>query len=481
MIREAGADATREHQLAALDHAERESPHALLVALERDPSDDGAVLPPVEPQLEPLLRPPGHVEGALALGHEALEARVLRGRKDGREVALHVAREGERRPLPFHELLEQLAPRLDGLAAQVAPVQPEQVEGREAEVRVLRLARDPRLKRVEARPPLLVDCARFAVDDALARREPRDPFGDGTEAIGPVVGSPRVEVHVVARLAREEAIAVVLHLEEPLTGVGECLRRGGEHRLAHQVLQRTRARALLGGAHAPRPARRLPAAHHGLGPLGDHVVRGVRVRVLRLEHEPLRLAAAAGAVVAALAPRLHEVPVADELLAVEAHVKMPLLQHRVLLPGWNRFVGPAIPDEDVPRTVFSVRNSAFEGIVFHGVILGLHREALDGRVVAGPLGYRPAGHRPVDFEPDVVVHPPSVVLLDHENELCPRPRGRFLSRLCRLLRRSPRLGRNLEMTLRLVGRQPFSTGGLARRRLRPSHRSYPCAPSGPAK
>ena len=73
--------------------------------------------------------------------------------------------------LPLEQLLEQLAPRLDRLAAHVAPVEPQQIERREADAARRSLSpAEPLLQRLERRPPVLVDDARLAVDDALARR-----------------------------------------------------------------------------------------------------------------------------------------------------------------------------------------------------------------------------------------------------------------------------------------------------------------------
>ena len=50
-------------------------------------------------------------------------------------------------------------------------------------------------------------------------------------------------------------------------------------------------------------------------------------------------------------------------------------------------------------------------------ILDLHGEALDGRIVARPLGHGPGKHHAVPFEAKVVVQGRGPVLLDHEGEL----------------------------------------------------------------
>ncbi len=381
-----------------------------------------------------------------------------------------------------------------GSRAQIAPVEPQQIERREPQQRgLLRLARQPRLERLERRTPLLVDHARLAVDDALARRQLRGGLRDGAEAIRPVVALARVQPHLVAGLAREEAIAVVFDLEQPRRRIGDRRRGGRQHRLAHRGEQRSRALPRLRRAHATRSTRALPTADDGLGSLGDDVVRGVGVPVLRLEEEPRPLAGSPRAVVAARALGPDQVPVAHELLAEEADVKVPLVEHLALRARRHRLERPAVPDEHVARAVLLLRDAPLEVVVGHGVVLGLDREALHAGVVAGALRDRPACHCPLDFQAEVVVQAARVVLLHHEHP------GRFLYGSDRLLRRSLvpfRLGCDVEAALGLVGGQAsrrcvgrhfavcfldLLLCCLLRSPLRPSHRSIPCARSGPVR
>jgi len=83
-------------------------------------------------------------------------------------------------------------------------------------------------------------------------------------------------------------------------------------------------------------------------------------------------------------------PLADQFFAEEAHVHVPLVEHRALALGRHGLVGSAVPDEDVTRAVLAVRNPPLEGVVFDGVVFDLDGEALVGGVVAGAFGDGPA-------------------------------------------------------------------------------------------
>src|SRR5690606_17312011 len=54
--------------------------------------------------------------------------------------------------------------------------------------------------------------------------------------------------------------------------------------------------------------------------------------------------------------------------------------------------------------------------------LDFHRHALDRRVIAGPLGHRPALERIADLQAEVVVAAAGVVQLDHEDRALPARR-----------------------------------------------------------
>src|SRR5262249_13590963 len=148
------------------------------------------------------------------------------------------------------------------------------------------------------------------------------------------------------------------------------------------------------------------SADHGFGAVGDDVVLRTLGPVLGLEEEPLGLAA--------LGPRSGQMPTSLPLLAVEDDVDVALAPLFLELPGRDRLVGAAVPDDAVPGSVFPVRDATLEVAVDEWVVLGLHGQALLGRVVARPLGGGPARQDAVGLEPHVVVETRGVVLVDHE-------------------------------------------------------------------
>ncbi len=369
----------------------------------------------------------------------------------------------KRRPAAFEQLLEKLPATLDRFPAEVAPIEPHEVERGVADPRVPLAPREPLLKSAERRPARLVDDARLAVDDTLARREFRYRVRDRAETFGPIVRVARVETNVAPGLAREESIAVVFDLEEPLGRVGDRGHGGCQRRLAHGVEQAARALARFRGADTLRTTRGDPSAHDRLRTRSDDVVGRIGLRVLGFEKEPLRLAAAARTVVSSSPIGADEVPVADELFAKETNMDVSLVEHGVLLARRDRLVGPAVPDEHVPGAILLVRDASLELVVRHGVVLGLDRQPANDGVVARPLGHRPADHGAVDLEPEVVMQAARVVLLNDEGEALPfgyRGNGRTRRRSRRFLfpgglalRRfvvRRRLGRHAEATLRTV-------------------------------
>ncbi len=112
----------------------------------------------------------------------------------------------------------------------------------------------------------------------------------------------------------------------------------------------------------------------------------------------------------------YEGPAALHLRAhqVEFQVAVPISLARVAY----RLPGAFVPDDDLAGAVLALRNLAFELVVGDGVVFHLDGHALDGRIVAGPFGHRPAFHGAVQLQPEIVVQPGGPVLLDHEG-----PRG----------------------------------------------------------
>ena len=74
--------------------------------------------------------------------------------------------------------------------------------------------------------------------------------------------------------------------------------------------------------------------------------------------------------------------------------------------------GAAIPDHHGAAAVLALRDGALELVVFDRMILDVDREPLLARNKARPARHRPAHHHAVEFEPQVVMQPRRVVLLD---------------------------------------------------------------------
>jgi hypothetical protein len=90
--------------------------------------------------------------------------------------------------------------------------------------------------------------------------------------------------------------------------------------------------------------------------------------------------------------------------------------------------GAPIPEENRAAPVLSLGDDALEASVLERVILGLHGEALVGRIEARPLRDCPAREDAADLQTEVVVKASRIVLLDHECRATAL-RGRATSRL----------------------------------------------------
>src|SRR5262249_13860565 len=151
-------------------------------------------------------------------------------------------------------------------------------------------------------------------------------------------------------------------------------------------LRRARGRAIR-SPHAVLVARDvLDAApgRHALGPRlrERRVVRGARELVASLDEEP-----ALPGVARPTPPGLQGPPAAVQLLA-GGREREPALLHagaRVV----DRLPRAVVPDDDAPAAILALGDHAFEVRVVDRMILGLHREALLGRIEARALRHRP--------------------------------------------------------------------------------------------
>ncbi len=140
--------------------------------------------------------------------------------------------------------------------------------------------------------------------------------------------------------------------------------------------------------------------------LDQHVVVGQRpgLDVALLDEEP----------VGRIVGQPHQRPAAGQLLAGQAELQLAGGQRRLRIVG-QRHVGAGVPDDHAAGAVVAVRDAALEAGVFERVVLHQLGEAPHLRIEARPLGHRPAAQRPADLQAQVVVHPPRMVLLHHED------------------------------------------------------------------
>ena len=380
-VGEAGAAVADPVQLAAAVRAEHERAEpAGAAALSGRPAADDELLLLVRLDLQPVpVAPSLGVPRAGALGHHALEALLLGGGLQRLAVVEH-RRQPDRAVALVEQRLEPRPPLRQRQVDHRLAVQLQQVEDLVDE-------RRPRLSllhRREARPPLLVERAHLAVDDALRAADRLcQLLRHLGEAAGEIVAVAGDELRLAAADIAERAIAVPLHLEDPVVAARERLGERGEHR---RVL-------------AARPARR------GAG----------RVRLAQQQPVPLLAAEL----------RRDERPGPFEALAVQPHgqAAVGLLLHEL--------VGAPVPDLDRAGAVVPLRDLAFEARVVERMILDMDGQDAHARLERHALRHGPRGERPVALEPEVVVEVAGVVALDDEDRIA-RPATLRAERLRRL-------------------------------------------------
>ena len=72
--------------------------------------------------------------------------------------------------------------------------------------------------------------------------------------------------------------------------------------------------------------------------------------------------------------------------------------------------------------VFALGDVTFEGGVFQRVVFGVHRQVVDGRGVRKVFRHSPTDQHTIAFQPEVVVQPAGVMLLNDEAIVLPRRR-----------------------------------------------------------
>ena len=180
----------------------------------------------------------------------------------------------------------------------------------------------------------------------------------------------------------DRAVAVELHLVEPLTALRQL---GGERRQHRLVALRPRSRSIL----LVMPADQQPV---------------------------LLLPVESGG---------HERPGTLEPLAVQPDGQLAVA---LLL---EQFVGAVVPDLDRPAAVLALRDLPREGRVVERVVLDVDGERALARLERDALRHSPRGERAVAFETEVVVKPACLVALDDEDR---RPRAAVAAERLRRLR-----------------------------------------------
>jgi len=166
----------------------------------------------------------------------------------------------------------------------------------------------------------------------------------------------------------------------------------------------------------------------------DQIIGAAGIGVVDLAEQPV-LALLAG-------PRFHadEQPFALHPCPVEDEMEMALVDVLRALAR-DRLPGAAIPQHHAAATIFALGDHALEIGVAHRMVLGAHRESLVGGIGARPPGHRPAFKHAVDLEPEVVMEPRRIVLLDDEAPAVCLRAGFNLAR---------RLGGQLEVALGVI-------------------------------
>ena len=236
------------------------------------------------------------------------------------------------------------------------------------------------------------------------------------------------EEHALPVFARaDHAIAVVLHLEQPVRARERRLDALGEHRaqrgcrelaarrtgLLDRALERREARRAIAalvdrepGEHRSVPARIDGVAREAVGLLDQEPV--LRVSTCPI-FARLRLAARGPR---PLATRPHERELAAQLVALEVEQELSAREPFFRVLDGNP--APEVPDDHGPRPVVPLGNHALEVRVLDRMVLDVHGEPLLGRVERGALRHRPGEQHAAPFEPQVVVEPARGVLLHHE-------------------------------------------------------------------
>ena len=308
------------------------------------------------------------------------------------------------------------------------------------------------LQRLEIRHAIGAKHDDLAVVPARRQRQFGQRLRQGRQLRGPVVAVACEAAHARTVDPRQHAVAVELDFVEPVVGIGRrrvdqgcelrpqarrqrgLLRPVGDRRRGASGAATARLPLVVAGAATGGGARLLrwpprvrvrlacPAASSAtcrrrrrrhrqvldaVGQFVDDAERAGRPRVLvlLLDQQPRLL-------LFAVALHPHQHPAAVQLVAaqLELQVAVAIALARVAVGQ----PGALVPDDHLAGAVLLRRDRALERVVRDRVVLDVNRHAPVVRVEARPLRHRPALHRAVELEAEVVVQPRRPVLLHDE-------------------------------------------------------------------
>jgi hypothetical protein len=124
---------------------------------------------------------------------------------------------------------------------------------------------------------------------------------------------------------------------------------------------------------------------------------------------------------------------AAEPVALEREFQVALLELPLCAEFPLGLPEAAIPELDGAAAIFSLGDRSFEVSVSEGVIFHLDRKALVVRIERRPLRHCPGFEDAVELEPQIVVQPGGVVLLNDEAQAVRGGHSRIIAGLLRLL------------------------------------------------
>src|SRR6266850_3084076 len=119
----------------------------------------------------------------------------------------------------------------------------------------------------------------------------------------------------------------------------------------------------------------------------------------------------------AVVAHAHQHPTAMKLVAMQRKFQIALLEAPLRVVG---FPIAAVPELHGAAAILVLWNGAFEIAVVQWMIFHLHRQPLVMRIQRGAARDRPGLEDAVELQPEIVVQPAGVMLLDHEPSLLRR-------------------------------------------------------------